>query len=44
MVIPDLDLVAVHAMNNIFGMTKNEDNGFIISSSFIYFCGLIYDL
>ena len=44
MAILDLDLVVVHAMNHFFGMSKSEANGCIVSSSFIYFCGLIHHI
>ena len=44
MAIPDLDLVVVHVMNHLFGISKSEANGCIISSSFISFYGLIHHL
>ena len=42
--IPNLDLVVVHAMNYLFGMSKSEANGCIVSGSFISFCSLIHHL
>ena len=44
MAISDLDLMVVHAMNHLFGISKSEANGCIISSSLISFCGLIHHL
>ena len=44
MAISDLDLVVVHAMNNLFSMSKSKANGCIILGSFIFFYGLIYHL
>ena len=44
MAILDLYLVVVHAINHLFGMSKSEANGYIVSSSLIYFCGLIHHL
>ena len=44
MAIPNLDLVVVHAMNHLFGMSKTEANACIVLSSLISFYGLIYHL
>ena len=44
MAISDLDLVVVHAMNHLFGISKSEANGSIVLISFISFCGIIHHL
>ena len=44
MAIPDLDLVVIHAMNHLFGISKSEANGCVILSFLISFFGLIHHL
>ena len=44
MAISDLDLMVIHDMNHLFGMSKSETIGYIVSCSFISFYGLIHHL